>query len=406
MRRSKTPRPSPVAVFLGRHGLLRLIKARHRLTAVDRAGLSGLRPPYIVVANHTNFWDPFWINAFVPHPVQFVASDNLFRSLFLGALMRLLGAIPKTKRMNDLDAVGQLLRVIRASGVVGIFPEGARTHDGRTIGAEPGVSKLLKKARLPVVRALVKGGYLAKPRWARFARRGGVRVEYDLLFTAERLASLDVGEVRRLLDESLAYDELAEQRLRMRPFPARRPAEFLERLLFVCARCEAFSALVSSHDRLRCAACGYAVRVDETGFLRPESGPARFDHLGDWNAWQLSALSRKIEREGLDRDPLFSESSAVLWEGFRARPLTRRARGEAVLLRSAVEFRRPGSPTLSFPLDRIEGVNIQNREKLELYCDGVLYRLDFTDPRSSSYKWEQAIACLQARSERSFASAR
>ena len=99
-------KPHPLVVPLMRTIVLRFLKRRYRLEAADEDHVRNLKPPFLVVANHVNFWDPFWINAFIAAPIQFVASDNLFRTTLFGLAMRLLGSIPKTKLMNDAQTVG------------------------------------------------------------------------------------------------------------------------------------------------------------------------------------------------------------------------------------------------------------------------------------------------------------
>jgi 1-acyl-sn-glycerol-3-phosphate acyltransferase len=131
MKPRRLLRPHPLVVPLMRAIVLRFLRRRYRLEAVGAEHVRDLKPPFIVVANHVNFWDPFWINAFISTPIQFVASDNLFRTTLLGFAMRLLGSIPKTKLMNDAQTIGHIFRVLEAGGVVGIFPEGTRSYDGR-----------------------------------------------------------------------------------------------------------------------------------------------------------------------------------------------------------------------------------------------------------------------------------
>ncbi len=71
----------PLIVPVIRRLLLPFLVRRYRLSASGLSALESMAPPYVVVANHVNFWDPFWVNAFIRHPIQFVASDNLFRSI-------------------------------------------------------------------------------------------------------------------------------------------------------------------------------------------------------------------------------------------------------------------------------------------------------------------------------------
>jgi 1-acyl-sn-glycerol-3-phosphate acyltransferase len=396
MRRRVILKPHPLVVPLIRTFVLRFLKRRYRLSAVEESRVQGLKPPFIVVSNHVNFWDPFWINTFLAAPIQFVASDNLFRTTLFGLAMRLLGAIPKTKLMNDSQTIGHIFRVLGAGGVVGIFPEGSRSYDGRSEPAQFAVARLIRKMKLPVVSALIEGGYLARPRWARSVRLGSVRLRYRLLFSGQDLAGRSDEDVYRTLSGALRFDEMAVQREKKVSFPTRRPAEYLERLLFMCPHCRSVATLVSRARRFSCTHCGYAVRVNDIGFLVPDGGPLYFDDPAEWNSWQLGAFRDYLESGNGAHLHKLQQDDAVVLRGYRAYRLRRLARGRVRLFQDAVELHARGGLSLRFPLSSIRGANVQNGEKLELYCEGLLYRLDFSDPRVSSYMWLKAIEILQS----------
>jgi len=382
------PPPGAIARTISRLLLFPFLRRRYRVSAVDRARLNEIKPPYIVVANHTNFWDPFWINEYIKHPIQFVTSDNIFRSPLSRLAMRLCGAIPKSKLMNDPTSVGRILRAIRSGGVVGIFPEGARTYDGRTLEPSLPVSRLIKRLGVPVVSVTIKGGYLSRPRWSRSVRRGEVWLEYRRLFEGPELTALAAEEVHRRLRSDLSYDETKEQHPRLIPFRSHASAEYLERLLFLCPQCRGLSTLRSNRATLSCTSCSYAVFMDEYGFFRPRSGPLFFTTTADWNAWQLSTLDRMAADRTIPEKLPLRQRHVTLKTGYRDRPLEREGVGTAELHADHIEFRPARSTPIHFRFTEIEGMNVQNQEKLEFYHMGRLYRLDFSDPRASSYLWE------------------
>ena len=342
-----------------------------------------------------NFWDPFWINAFIAAPIQFVASDNLFRTTLFGLAMRMLGSIPKTKLMNDTQTIGHILRVLGAGGVVGIFPEGTRSYDGRSEPVQLTVARLIRKLKLPVMSVLISGGYLARPRWAREVRQGSVSLRYRLLFSGQELGARSVGEVYNALSRELSFDEMALQRTRRIPFVTRRPAEYLERLLFVCPQCHSVGTLVSRVRRFWCTSCGYAVRVGDSGFLMRDAGPVFFDDPAEWNSWQLSAFRDILKGECGPWEHRLKENDAVVLRGHRFRRLRRLTRGPLRLFRDRLDVQGRDGRSATFAISLIQGANVQNGEKLEFYYEGSLYRLDFPNPRVSSYMWVKAIELLQ-----------
>ena len=395
MKPEQAPRPSRLIDVLMRVAVLPFLIRRYRVSAAgDLQGLASLTPPYLLVANHVNFWDPFWINAFIRHPVQFVTSDNIFRGMFFRVAMRLFGAIPKTKLMSDSRTVRHVFEVLGRGGVVGIFPEGSRSYDGRTSPIIPAVARLIRKVRVPVVSAAISGGYLSRPRWARSVRRGKVQIEFALLFSKEDLHRMTDDEVSMTLARTLSFDEMAWQKRQGVRFKGRQPAEYLERLLFICPHCSSISRLASRDDILTCADCAYAVRINQLGLFEPRRGPLHFNDPAEWNAWQLPVLEGMLSEPGRLREPFFVEHETQLLHGYRDLPLHALGTGSAALMKDRIAFHVQGGELVGFLYSRIRGMNVQNREKLEFYYDNDLYRLDFRNPRASPYAWTKTTEFL------------
>jgi len=87
---------------------------RYSVTAENLDVVRNLRPPYLVLPNHTSVWDPFFVNKFIPGVIHYVVSDSNFRSRIVEFGLGLVGSIPKTKVMSDLDTVKNIMKVTRA----------------------------------------------------------------------------------------------------------------------------------------------------------------------------------------------------------------------------------------------------------------------------------------------------
>lgn len=135
--------------------------------------------PYLLLPNHTSFFDPLWVAWPVWRPVRFMTSEHLFRLPGLSWLLRAIGAFPKKKFVSDGRSVIELVRFLQRGTVVLLFPEGSRTWNGRTQRVLPGLGRLVKVARTPVVYARVATGHHVQPRWAHYPRFVPVHVEYD-----------------------------------------------------------------------------------------------------------------------------------------------------------------------------------------------------------------------------------
>ncbi len=385
-----------------RRWAVRLVRLLSKALIVRRYGIEsrgslGVKPPYILVSNHVNYWDPFFIGALLPDTVQFVTSDNIFRSRLIGPIMRLLASIPKTKFMPDSTAVRRIFTVLRVNrGVVGIFPEGRRTWDGRSIAPMPEVPRLIKAAGVPVVFAKQYGGYLVQPRWARYRSKGAVAVEFSLLFSRHQVAELTQGEIYDRIAAAVNHDDAAWCAAVAGSYRNRAPAEYLERLLFVCPGCRRFSTLVSRGDTISCSHCGLSHRYSAAGrfVATVERGAITSPLFGtpaEWNRWQVAELADRMAAAGEaagDGAPVFADPAVRLLTGYRSAKVRQKDSGILSLTPGGIVL--AGKGRWLFPFKEIEGVNVQNSEALELYYRGRLYRFEEASPRSNAYKWLKA----------------
>jgi len=369
---------------------------------VLNAQAAALRPPFILVSNHVTLLDPFILSSLLREPVYWITSDGNMRTRLMRVLLRLVGSIPKAKAIPDIETVNWTVHVIRREhGVVGVFPEGQQTWDGRTLPLIPSTAKLLKLLKVPVLAAVIRGGYLSLPRWSWARRRGRIEVEFRLLFVPEELKSRSVEELQTELERALAHDEFAWQEDARVPYQALRKAEHLELSLFMCPRCEAIGSLRSARSHMHCSSCGLAVAVDIHGRfkgLRGEAAP--FANLRDWDLWQLGALKNLVRRrleedEGPGtRKPLFSDAGALLLRGRRMNPLRRVRSGTLILYVDRIELAPLLGERIVFPLAQVEGIGVLKRNLLEYYVGRDLYQVRFPFRHNSARKWMEAVEII------------
>lgn len=355
--------------------------------------ISGLKPPYIVLANHTNFWDPFLLSMCVPDPVYFVTSDAHFRNPVLRWLLKLVGAIPKTKFVSDPQSIKDIIKVARNGGIIGIFPEGRRSWDGKTLPLLYPTAKLIKLLGLPVVAILFKGACLSLPRWAKHPRKGELLMVCSRIMDADAAGRLSAGEIFELASASLEHDEYEYQKGRMIPYKANLPAEKLELFLFCCPNCRSIGALKSKNEDFSCSKCSYSVKYDKYGFFSSHGAVLYYDNPKDWNLWQLQYLSTlPAAAGGKNPDaPVFEDSDILLQTGGRRKPLKKLHDGKLMMFFDKIIFQGGDSIVLQFPLGGIYGENIQLNNLLEFYHEKTLYRFTGNSYDLSAYKWVKAI---------------
>jgi len=129
------------------------------------------RAPYIVIANHESHLDPPLIGMVCrKHFVHFLAKAELFDMRGVGAWMRSIGGLC-VREGRSVGTLKNALNIIKKGEVIGIFPEGTRSVDGKLREAEQGVGFLIVKAQVPVLPIYIKGSGAALPKGGR-AKKG------------------------------------------------------------------------------------------------------------------------------------------------------------------------------------------------------------------------------------------
>lgn len=125
----------------------------------------------LLIANHQSFLDPPAVGLAVTNrQLDYVARFGLFRSRIFSRIITLFNALPIREDSGDAAAIREILRRLGEGKAVLIFPEGARTPDGRMRPFKRGVALLVKRAKCPVVPVAVEGCFDAWPRTNRMPR--------------------------------------------------------------------------------------------------------------------------------------------------------------------------------------------------------------------------------------------
>lgn len=213
----------------------------HGARQVPRSG------PCFLIGLHRTYMDPFLFSCGAPRKVHYLATSVLFRHPSIALYFRKLGCIPLVRSRTDLKAIVEALKTLDAGGVVGVFPEGARSWYGET-ACEPAVFKLLAKRRVPIVTVQLTGGYEYYPRYTRRVQRQALRLEY-------RVYPADGRQAQRLVQGMVRRERQSDAELRRKGQAQR--ARGAEQLVYVCPRCATpFRCLGQRDGTIRCRACG------------------------------------------------------------------------------------------------------------------------------------------------------
>jgi cytidylate kinase len=152
----------------------------------------------LLVCNHVSFLDVFFVGIPLRRPLNYVARSTLFVPV-LGMLIRSVGGFPIQREGIGASGVKETLKRVRAGGIVALFPEGTRSHDGALGPLKPGIAVLAGRVGVPVIPAAVAGLHESWPRSRLAPLPHPVRVHYGPPIMPEELAGLDAQAITELI---------------------------------------------------------------------------------------------------------------------------------------------------------------------------------------------------------------
>jgi len=162
--------PKPVAEFLF---YLTALLTRLLAKVFFRFRIEGLEKlprdyPFLICPNHLSYLDPFFVVCGLPYPVIkrlfFLGYSDYFRDSVLGFLGRTIKVVPVDADKQLRQALRLAAEGLRRRLILGVFPEGERSIDGKLKPFRRGPAILAVEFRLPVVPAAIKGTYEIWPR--------------------------------------------------------------------------------------------------------------------------------------------------------------------------------------------------------------------------------------------------
>jgi 1-acyl-sn-glycerol-3-phosphate acyltransferase len=167
--------------------------------------------PAIIASNHLSFSDHFFGPLPLPRRVTYLAKAEYFtgrgiKGLLSKAFFRGVGQIPvdRTGGQASERALRTGLRVLSEGRLLGIYPEGTRTPDGRLYRGKTGVAKLALESGAPVIPCAMVGTFEFQPPGKlrpRFRIRPGVRFGKPLDFSRYAGLESDRFVLRAVTDE-------------------------------------------------------------------------------------------------------------------------------------------------------------------------------------------------------------
>jgi 1-acyl-sn-glycerol-3-phosphate acyltransferase len=187
-----------------------------RVQGLDNVPKKG---PAIIAANHLSFLDSFFIPLMIKRrKVTYLAKADYFNSWKTAWFFRMVGQIPieRDDKSQAREALGAGVDVLKAGKLLGIYPEGTRSPDGKLYRGRTGVARLALAAKVPVIPCGLLGTEEVMPKNAKRPRLRHVTIAVSfgtpLEFTKQWGREEDRGVLRAVTDDVMnAIEELTGQ---------------------------------------------------------------------------------------------------------------------------------------------------------------------------------------------------
>jgi 1-acyl-sn-glycerol-3-phosphate acyltransferase len=177
--------------------------------------------PAVLVSNHISAGDTFLLPAMIHRRLTFPAKRELFegrgpKGRFIAWFMKGIGQLPMDRSGGRASATSMdgVLGVLERGDLLGIYPEGTRSPDGRLYKGKTGVARLVLQAGVPVIPlAMINTGFVpSRFPGIKTIRRPGIRIGRPMDFTAYAAAGNNRAVLRYVTDEIMnAVMELSGQ---------------------------------------------------------------------------------------------------------------------------------------------------------------------------------------------------
>ncbi len=105
----------------------------------------------VYASNHIAFSDPIlWILS-IRSRIRYMAKAELFDHAFLRGVFKLAGVFPVQRGKASVNSVNLAIDIVKNGGILGIFPEGTRSKDGKPARAKSGVAYIANATGADVV---------------------------------------------------------------------------------------------------------------------------------------------------------------------------------------------------------------------------------------------------------------
>lgn len=157
----------------------------------------------ILAANHLSYVDIFLLGCTAPRTPRFIGKTELTAGP-LRPVVTAMGMVAVERGRGDIAVVHRVADLLRDGAVMGIFPEGTRSPDGRMYRFHSGVARAAARAKVPTVPVTIQGTQHVWPKGGRPALRRQPPGQISIAFHEPVAPPADDGASRRAFTEHIA----------------------------------------------------------------------------------------------------------------------------------------------------------------------------------------------------------
>ncbi|MET9801962.1 lysophospholipid acyltransferase family protein [Streptomyces sp. NPDC006368] len=171
----------------------------------------------IIAGNHLSFSDHFLMPVVLKRRITFLAKQEYFtgpgiKGRLTAAFFRSAGQIPVDRSGKEAGraAIREGLGVLDKGELLGIYPEGTRSHDGRLYKGKVGVAVMALKAGVPVIPCAMVGTFEIQPPGQVVPRIKRVTIRFGEPLDFSRFAGMENQKaVIRAVTDEIMYSILS-----------------------------------------------------------------------------------------------------------------------------------------------------------------------------------------------------
>lgn len=256
----------------------------------------GKKEPCLILMNHSSFIDlEIAANIFKDRPYQIVCtSDGLVGK---ERLMRNLGCIPTNKFVTDIMLVKDMVYAVRKLKTsVLMYPEASYSFDGTATPLPESIGKCLKVLKVPVVIVRTQGAFARDPLYNGLQVRDvKVSATVEYLLSPGDIESKTAAELYHLIEKQFSFDNFRWQQENRVCISENFRADYLNRVLYRCPRCQAEGKMKGKGIHISCGHCNKTYELTEYGEIKALEGETEYTHIPDWYQWERACVREEIE---------------------------------------------------------------------------------------------------------------